>query len=200
MQQELFSQTSDLILAGCDEVGRGPLAGDVVAAAVILPVDHGISGINDSKKLTEKKRELLFDQITTRAVAYAIARCTPSEIDQLNILHASMEAMKRAVESLSVQPEKVMVDGNRLPVWQYHAEAVVGGDAKYECIAAASILAKVTRDREMKALAERYPHYGFEKHKGYPTKAHLQAISDHGVSPIHRRSFAPVRRKIDEFS
>jgi len=195
MQADLFAvDDSSLSLAGCDEVGRGPLAGDVVAAAVILPADHGIVGINDSKKLSEKKREKLFDQICDVATSYAIARCNPSEIDELNILHASMEAMKRAVEALHIQPEKVMVDGNRLPHWHYTAEAVVGGDAKYECIAAASILAKVTRDREMVALAETYPGYGFEKHKGYPTKMHMEAIQSLGVTPVHRQSFAPVKR------
>lgn len=198
MQHELFSNDQDVLLAGCDEVGRGPLAGDVVAAAVILPANHGIEGINDSKKLSEKKRERLFDQICECATAYAISRCSPQEIDELNILHASMEAMKRAVEALVVQPEKVMVDGNRLPKWQYHSEAVVGGDAKYECIAAASILAKVTRDREMVALAQQYPEYGFDKHKGYPTKAHMEAIAAHGVCAIHRRSFAPVKRALTQ--
>lgn len=194
MQTELFSHYSYRLTAGVDEAGRGPLAGDVVAAAVILPAGHSISGINDSKKLTEKRREALYEQIVNESVAYAVARCSPDEIDALNILHAAMLAMKRAVEALVVQPEHVLVDGNRLPTWPYLAEAVVGGDAKYECIGAASILAKVSRDRDMIALAEQYPDYGFEQHKGYPTALHCAKLEQHGPTPYHRRSFGPVKK------
>jgi len=191
---DLFSDYQYALTAGVDEAGRGPLAGDVVAAAVILPPQHNIRGINDSKKLNEAKREALYDQILLEATAYAVGRCNIEEIDSLNILHASMLAMKRAVEALAVQPEQVLVDGNRLPKWNYLAEAVVGGDAKVECIGAASILAKVTRDREMIALAEQYPDFGFEKHKGYPTALHLAKLEQYGPTPQHRRSFGPVKK------
>lgn len=183
--------------AGVDEVGRGPLAGDVVAAAVILDPNKTISGLDDSKKLSEKKREVLFQEIIACAQSYCIARATVSEIDTLNILHASLLAMKRAVEGLAVQPEHVLVDGNKLPSWEYSAEAVVKGDARVPAIAAASILAKVTRDNEMKLLDKEYTQYGFAKHKGYPTSVHLQAIKDHGITPHHRRSFAPVKACIE---
>lgn len=181
-------------IAGVDEVGRGPLVGDVVAAAVILPQDHGIVGLADSKKLSEKKRDALYEQIKEHAVSYCIARATPAEIDELNILHASMLAMKRAVEGLHVQPSFVRVDGNRLPSWRYTAEAIVGGDALVEEISAASILAKVVRDREMIDLDKEYPGYGFAQHKGYPTKVHLSALDVLGITPLHRRSFGPVKR------
>lgn len=181
--------------AGCDEVGRGPLAGDVVAAAVILGSSIP-EGLNDSKKLTERKRERLFDEIKTSALAWSIGRASIEEIDSLNILHASLLAMKRAVESLSPVPEHVLVDGNKLPNWEFSAEAIVGGDGSIPCISAASILAKVTRDREMISLDEEYPGYGFAKHKGYPTAQHLDALARLGVSPIHRRSFGPVARLI----
>lgn len=183
--------------AGVDEVGRGPLAGDVVAAAVILDPTKTISGLNDSKKLTEKKRDILFHKITESARSYCIARATVSEIDTINILHASLLAMKRAVEGLNVQPEHVLVDGNKLPEWNYSAEAVVKGDARVPAIAAASILAKVTRDNEMKLLDKEFGQYGFAKHKGYPTTVHLQAIKDHGITPHHRKSFAPVKACIE---
>lgn len=181
--------------AGCDEVGRGPLAGDVVAAAVILGSSIP-EGLNDSKKLTERKRERLFDEIKASALAWSIGRASIEEIDSLNIFHASLLAMKRAVESLSPVPEHVLVDGNKLPNWEFSAEAIVGGDGSIPCISAASILAKVTRDREMISLDEEYPGYGLAKHKGYPTAQHLDALARLGVSPIHRRSFGPVARLI----
>lgn len=183
-----------MLVAGVDEAGRGPLAGDVVAAAVILPVRHGIKGINDSKKLSAKRRESLFIDICERSLAWSVGRCNVAEIDTLNILHASMLAMKRAVDALQIAPDLVLVDGNRLPVWSYRAEAIIGGDAKEACIGAASIVAKVTRDREMLAYAREYPDYGFDKHKGYPTQLHMQKLREHGVTAIHRRSFAPVQR------
>ncbi|WP_185231950.1 ribonuclease HII [Teredinibacter franksiae] len=186
------------IIAGVDEVGRGPLAGDVVAAAVVLGADHGIVGLADSKKLSEKKREQLYEQICERSKSWSIARANVEEIDELNILHASMLAMKRAVESLSLQPHHVFVDGNRLPVWQYSAEAVVQGDSLIEEISAASIVAKVTRDREMLELDARYPGYGLAKHKGYPTKAHIAALKLMGPTIIHRKTFGPVKTLIEQ--
>ncbi len=181
-------------IAGVDEVGRGPLAGDVVAAAVILDPARPIEGLRDSKKLTEAKREALAIEIRERALAWAVARASVAEIDTLNILHASMLAMKRAVEALAPQPGYVLVDGNRLPVWQYASEPVVKGDDRVPAIAAASILAKVQRDNELVELEQTYPGYGFAKHKGYPTAAHLEALKTLGVTPVHRRSFAPVRK------
>jgi len=183
--------------AGVDEVGRGPLAGDVVAAAVILDPTNPIKGLADSKKLTEKKRELLAVEIKEKAVAYCVARATVAEIDDINILHASLLAMKRAVEGLSPQPDFVSVDGNKLPKWHYRSEAVVKGDSKVAEISAASILAKVVRDNEMVELHKRHPQYGFDGHKGYPTKVHLQAIEKHGILPEHRRSYGPVRAIIE---
>ncbi|ODS23934.1 ribonuclease HII [Candidatus Endobugula sertula] len=179
--------------AGVDEVGRGPLAGDVVTAAVILDPDHPIDGLDDSKKLSEKKRELLFDIIKEKALSWSIARCSVEEIDTINILQASLLAMRKAVESLSVQPEHVWVDGNKVPKWNYQSEAVVKGDSRVAAIAAASILAKVTRDREMIAFDKQYSGYGFAGHKGYPTKVHIEALRTLGVTPIHRTSYAPVR-------
>jgi ribonuclease HII len=189
-----------LLTAGVDEVGRGPLAGDVVTAAVILDPESPIEGLNDSKKLTEKRRELLFVEIQEKALSWAIARASVAEIDELNILQASLLAMKRAVEALKIQPDFVLVDGNKLPKWHYQAEAVVKGDSRVKAIAAASILAKVTRDREMVAFDEYYPAYGFAGHKGYPTKVHMQALESAGVSPIHRRSYAPVRKILENQS
>lgn len=182
------------LLAGTDEAGRGPLAGDVVAAAVILDPAKPIDGLADSKKLSEKKREYLFAVIQERALSFAIARSSVEEIDQLNILHASMLAMKRAVEALPIQPEFVAVDGNRLPVWMYQAQAVVKGDDKVPAIAAASILAKVTRDRDLYQLEQQYPGYGFARHKGYPSKQHMAALQTLGVTPAHRRSYGPVKQ------
>ncbi len=188
------------LTAGVDEVGRGPLAGDVVTAAVILDPDKPIVGLNDSKKLTEKKRLVLFDEIKEKALSYSIARASIDEIDSLNILQASLLAMKRAVETLPIQPQYVLVDGNKLPKWRYPAKAVVKGDSLHACIAAASILAKVTRDAEMDALALEFPNYGFASHKGYPTKVHLDALREHGITPFHRRSYAPVRKIVEELS
>lgn len=186
------------LLAGCDEVGRGPLAGDVVAAAVILDPSNPIEGLDDSKKLTEKKRELLFDAIQQKAKSWCIARASVAEIDKINILQASLLAMTRAVQGLHIQPEHVLVDGNKLPKWNYPAESVVKGDSRVTAISAASILAKVTRDREMILLDKQYPGYGFADHKGYPTKVHMDALEKLGVTPIHRTSYAPVKAKLDQ--
>ncbi|ROQ20569.1 RNase HII [Marinimicrobium koreense] len=185
-------------LAGVDEVGRGPLAGDVVAAAVILDPQQPIDGLNDSKKLTEKRRERLFDEIQQKAAAWCIARASVAEIDRLNILQASLLAMTRAVEGLASPPEHVLVDGNRLPKWAYSAEAVVKGDSRHPAISAASILAKVARDREMVAFDQQYPGYGFAEHKGYPTKTHMAALDTLGVTPIHRTSYAPIRERLEQ--
>ena len=181
------------LFAGVDEVGRGPLCGDVVTAAVILDPSKPIAGLADSKKLTEKKRDALFEEIKANALCFHIARCSVDEIDQLNILWATMLAMTRAVEGLKLQPEHVLVDGNRCPDWSYTSEAVVKGDSRVEAISAASILAKVTRDREMEAFEKQYPGYGIAKHKGYPTKVHLEALKQLGPTPIHRKSFGPVK-------
>lgn len=180
-------------IAGVDEVGRGPLVGDVVTAAVILDPARPIAGLTDSKKLSAKKRESLAAQIKEQALAWAFGRATPDEIDQLNILHATMLAMHRAVVNLSVQPDFVYVDGNRLPEWPYPSEAVVKGDALHAEISAASILAKVERDNDMLALDNEFPQYGFAGHKGYPTKAHFAALAEHGVLACHRKSFKPVQ-------
>jgi ribonuclease HII len=186
------------LLAGTDEAGRGPLAGEVVAAAVILDPNRPIAGLADSKKLSEKKREALFVEIREKAVAYGVASATIEEIDEINILHASMLAMSRAVALLSVAPEHVLIDGNRIPPnLPCPAEAVVKGDARHAAISAASILAKVTRDRDIVQAAKIYPQYGFEKHKGYPTALHLKAIQVHGITPIHRRSFGPVKKILE---
>jgi ribonuclease HII len=196
---EIFiSQYQGELMAGCDEVGRGPLAGDVVAAAVILDPLQPIQGLADSKKLTEKKREALFIEIQQKAKSWCIARASVAEIDRINILQASLLAMARAVEGLAVQPEHVLVDGNKLPKWHYSAEAVVKGDSRVAAISAASILAKVTRDREMVAMDSVYPGYGFAGHKGYPTKVHMDALATLGVTPIHRISYAPVRACIEQ--
>lgn len=189
-----------VLLAGCDEVGRGPLAGDVVAAAVILDPSKPIKGLDDSKKLTDKKRESLFVEIQEKATSWCIARASVDEIDKLNILQASLLAMTRAVEGLHIQPEHVLVDGNKLPKWKYVAEAVVKGDSRVAAISAASILAKVTRDREMIMLDKQYPGYGFADHKGYPTQVHMDALEKLGVTAIHRRSYAPVRNKIEQMN
>ena len=180
-------------IAGVDEVGRGPLAGDVVAAAVILDPARPVAGLRDSKKLSATRREQLAGQIMERALAWSLARASVEEIDRLNILQASLLAMHRAVAELSPQPDYVLVDGNRLPRWAYASEPVVGGDDRVPAIAAASILAKVQRDRELTELDAQYPGYGFAAHKGYPTRAHLEALQVLGVTPVHRRSFGPVR-------
>ncbi len=176
-------------VCGTDEAGRGPLCGPVVAAAVILPRDVEIEGLNDSKKLTEKRREKLFDVIKEKALAYAIAESSPEEIDEINILNASMLAMRRAVESLSVPADFVLIDGNCSRGFNIPTETIVGGDAKSASIAAASILAKVTRDRGCAELDKLYPEYGIAKHKGYPTKEHMEAVRKFGPSPIHRKTF-----------
>ena len=182
-------------IAGVDEVGRGPLVGDVVTAAVILDPNKPIAGLADSKKLSDKKRQLLAAEIKEKALCYAIDRCSPSEIDELNILHATMLAMSRAVEGLSVKPEFVFIDGNRVPSQlTVPAQAVVKGDSLVEEISAASILAKVARDDEMIELDKRYPDYGFAGHKGYPTKAHFAALEQYGAIEEHRKSFKPVQR------
>ncbi len=181
-------------VAGVDEVGRGPLAGDVVAAAVILDPARPIAGLADSKRLSAGRRETLSVVIREQALAWALGRASVEEIDRMNILEASLLAMRRAVEALATVPEHVLVDGNRLPRWPYRAEAVIGGDGLHGEIAAASILAKVPRDGELAGLAERYPGYGFDRHKGYPTREHLDALARLGPTPAHRRSFGPVRR------
>ena len=181
------------LIAGVDEAGRGPLAGPVVAAAVILDDLKPIKGLNDSKLLTARTRERLFDEIHAKALCFCIAQASVEEIDELNILHATMLAMKRAVEGLRLPPHKVLVDGNRLPKIRIRAEAIVGGDALVASISAASILAKVTRDRLCVEHEQHYPQYGFAVHKGYPTPAHLAALEAHGPCSCHRRSFAPVR-------
>ncbi len=176
-------------ICGIDEAGRGPLAGPVYAAAVILPIDLEIDGLNDSKKLTEKKREALFDVICEKAISYSIGIATEEEIDEINILNATFLAMRRAVDGLSVKPDYALIDGNQHPRLSIPDETVVKGDGKSMSIAAASILAKVSRDRFMLQIAEKYPEYCFEKHKGYGTKLHYEMIEKYGVAPIHRRSF-----------
>ena len=180
-------------IAGVDEAGRGPLAGPVFAAAVILDPYNPIEGLTDSKKLSEKKREFLFGEIVRKSKAYAIARAEVDEIDELNILQASLLAMQRAVAMLTCTPTEVLVDGNQCPKLLVPVRAIVKGDLTEPAITAASILAKVSRDREMLYYDTVYPGYGLAKHKGYPTKAHCQALSHLGVTPIHRRSFAPVK-------
>lgn len=198
MLEPFICSYQGILLAGCDEVGRGPLAGDVVAAAVILDPENPILGLDDSKKLTEKKRELLFDEIKLKAKSWCVARASVAEIDTINILQASLLAMSRAVQGLHVQPEYVLVDGNKLPKWNYTAEAVVKGDSRVQAISAASILAKVVRDREMVEMDKQYPGYGLADHKGYPTKVHMDALDKLGITPIHRTSYAPVRAKIEQ--
>ncbi|MDX1490554.1 MAG: ribonuclease HII [Pseudohongiellaceae bacterium] len=189
-----YPQASAEPVAGVDEVGRGPLAGDVVAAAVILHPEHDIPYLDDSKKLTEKRREVAFEAIIASCVCYSLGRASPAEIDEINILHASLLAMKRAVEGLSEEPGFVYVDGLHCPKWHYPSAAIVKGDSRVASIAAASILAKVTRDREMITLDQQYPGYGFAGHKAYPTKAHMQALERLGPCPAHRRSYKPVQR------
>jgi ribonuclease HII len=187
-----FNLVEDLV-AGVDEVGRGPLCGAVVTAAVILDPKRPILGLNDSKKLTEARRERLFDEICEKALCWHIARAEVEEIDELNILHATMLAMKRAVEGLIITPKLALIDGNRCPQLSVPSAPVIQGDAHVPAIAAASILAKVSRDREMARMELLYPGYGIAGHKGYPTAVHLEALARLGPTPIHRRSFGPVR-------
>lgn len=183
-------------MAGVDEVGRGPLAGPVVAAAVILDPERPIEGLTDSKKLSERRRERFFDQIREQAAAWAIGECSPAEIDEHNIYQATFIAMERAVRQLTPEPEYVLVDGNRCPGWRWPSEPVVKGDSRVDAISAASILAKVTRDRAMVEMDSRYPGYGLAGHKGYPSPAHLEALKRLGPSSIHRHSFRPVREAV----
>ena len=185
-------------VAGVDEVGRGPLAGPVVAAAVILDPDRPIAGLADSKQLSEQKREALVVLIRERAIAWAVGRAETEEIDKINILQASLLAMRRAVLALRPQPEFALIDGNRCPSLPCPSEAIIKGDATVAAISAASILAKVSRDQEMVELDQQYPGYGFASHKGYPTRAHLVALARHGITPIHRRSFAPVKKYLPD--
>jgi ribonuclease HII len=180
-------------VAGVDEAGRGALVGNVVAAAVILPATFNLPGLTDSKKLSARQREVLFDAITAQALAWCAAAASPAEIDAMNIHHATLLAMRRAVEGLATPPQSVLVDGKFTPDLAMPARAIVGGDASEACIAAASIIAKVTRDRQMMELETRFPGYGFAAHKGYGTKAHLAALTRLGATPEHRRSYAPVR-------
>lgn len=187
--ENLYSENNTKLVCGIDEAGRGPLAGPVCAAAVVMPYGTIIDGVNDSKKLTEKKRELLFDTIKEKSLSYGIAFSDEKEIDEVNILNATFLAMKRAVKSLKIQPDLILVDGNRLPDFDIPAKAIIKGDSLSHSIACASILAKVTRDRLMKELSKKYPEYGFEKHKGYGTKAHYEAIKSNGVCEIHRKTF-----------
>lgn len=182
------------LIAGVDEVGRGPLVGAVVTAAVILDPNNPIEGLTDSKKLSEKKRNALFDEIKEKALAWSLGRCEADEIDELNILQATMVAMQRAVAGLNITPDFVLIDGNKTPELPMPAQAVVKGDLRVAEISAASILAKVTRDREMDELDAQYLQFGFAKHKGYPTKAHFAALEEHGVIEQHRKSFKPVKR------
>jgi ribonuclease HII len=184
-------------VAGVDEAGRGPLAGPVIAAAVILDPERPIEGLADSKQLSERQREHLFDEIRNKALACSTGRAEVAEIERLNILQASLLAMRRAVEGLAIRPALARIDGNRCPELPCPAEAVIGGDRTVAEISAASILAKVARDREMLELDGRFPGYGFARHKGYPTMAHIQALEALGVSPVHRRTFGPVRRLLE---
>lgn len=184
------------LVAGVDEVGRGPLIGAVVTAVVILDPARPIVGLNDSKKLSEKRRLALFDEIKEKALCWSLGRAEPHEIDELNILHATMLAMQRAVAGLSIPPEYVLIDGNRCPALPMPSMAVVKGDSRVAEISAASILAKVTRDAEMTELDKVFPQYGFAQHKGYPTAFHLEALAQYGATEHHRRSFAPVKRAL----
>ena len=187
------------IICGADEAGRGPIAGPVYAAAVILDPDNPIEGLRDSKKLSEKQRDALAPIIKEKAKAWAIASCTIEEIDELNILWASMLAMRRAIEALAVSPTKALIDGNRIPKGlAIPAEAIVKGDDKVQEISAASILAKTARDAVMLDLHEQYPEYGFDRHKGYPTAYHLQQLEKFGITPVHRRSYGPVRKILEK--
>ncbi|HBH63842.1 MAG TPA: ribonuclease HII [Erwinia persicina] len=191
-----FIYPNATLIAGVDEVGRGPLVGAVVTAAVILDPARPIAGLADSKKLSEKRRLALFDEITEKALSWSLGRAEPEEIDQLNILHATMLAMQRAVAGLHLTPDFVLIDGNRCPVLAMPSQAVVKGDSLVREISAASIVAKVTRDREMTELDRLYPEYGFAQHKGYPTALHMEKLARFGATPLHRRSFAPVRNAL----
>ena len=197
---DLFSLDQFRYVAGVDEVGRGCLAGPVVAAAVILDPARPIEGLRDSKKLSAHKREELALEIKEKALAWSVAAMGPEVIDKINILQATLEAMKAAVEKLPVEPDFVQVDGNKLPKWKWLSEAVVKGDDKVEWISAASIIAKTTRDGYMCKIAELYPQYGFEHHVGYGTAEHIKALKAYGPTPIHRKTFAPVREVIDGLS
>lgn len=188
----LFDYAGEVI-CGVDEAGRGPLAGAVFAAAVILDPARPIGGLRDSKKLSEARRNALAEQIKSEALAWSIAHCTESEIDAINILQASMLAMRRAVEGLKLMPTLALIDGNRCPVMPIRSEAIVKGDDKVPAISAASILAKTARDASLVALHAEYPQYAFDRHKGYPTALHLERLRQHGVSPVHRKTYAPVR-------
>ena len=185
------------LIAGADEAGRGPLVGSVVAAAVILDTENPIEGLNDSKKLTAKKRELLAEEIRKRAKSWSIISVDAEEIDRINILQASLMAMKQAIESLPEMPDIALIDGNKKPELSCRTEAIVKGDARVAAIAAASILAKVERDRQMLELHKEYPQYGFDKHKGYPTRVHMALLIEHGPCPLHRKSFGPVKRLLE---
>lgn len=185
-------------IAGVDEVGRGPLAGAVVTAAVILDPDNPVAGLDDSKKLTEKKRAALAVEIKHKALCYFIARAEHEEIDELNIFHATLLAMQRAVAGLTISPDKVLVDGKFCPNIPFPCEAVIKGDSRVAAISAASILAKVSRDNEMTAMEEIFPGYGFARHKGYPTKVHIEALQTLGITPIHRKSYKPVQKILNQ--
>ncbi|MDL2285028.1 ribonuclease HII [Oxalobacter sp. OttesenSCG-928-P03] len=200
--QTAFSFTDPETMAtervcGVDEAGRGPIAGPVFAAAVILDPLRPVAGLRDSKKLSESKRRHLAALIRENATAWSVAQCSIAEIDELNILHATMLAMKRAVEGLSVTPSLALVDGNRCPALSVRSEAIVGGDDRVEAISAASILAKTARDEALMQLHEQYPEYAFDRHKGYPTALHLERLRQHGVSPVHRTSYGPVRSLLE---
>jgi ribonuclease HII len=196
MERAPLLQAPEGLACGVDEAGRGPLAGPVVAAAVILDPARPIEGLNDSKKLSAKRREILTVEIRSKALAWAVAEASVEEIDRINILQASLLAMQRAVDALSVRPSHALIDGNRCPQLVCPAQAIIGGDGLVASIAAASILAKTYRDAGMLELHAIYPQYGFDRHMGYPTAAHLAALREHGVSPVHRRSYAPVAKLI----
>jgi ribonuclease HII len=198
IMQDIVIPDDVTMVSGVDEVGRGPLAGPVVAAAVILDPDNPIHGLMDSKKLTAKKRERLDIEIREKALAWSIGRAEVQEIDTINILQASLLAMRRAVEGLSIPSDYALIDGNRCPELECRCQAVVKGDQRVEQISAASIIAKVSRDTEMLQMHDVYPEYGFDSHKGYPTRQHVMALQQYGVTPIHRRSFSPVRNVLGE--
>ncbi len=197
-EQPLPQLDHNLRIAGVDEAGRGPLAGPVVAAAVILPAEYDLPGLNDSKKLDESQREALFEPICQQAIAWAIAEVDAQQIDQLNIFQATLQAMYQALSQLETQADAIWVDGRHCPPWPGLRVAVIQGDARVPAISAASILAKVHRDRVLQQLDAQYPHYGFARHKGYPTREHLHALKTHGPCPAHRQSYRPVKRLLEE--